>query len=214
MGKDSPAPPAGPALVAGLPGVSRETIERLETYVALLERWQPAINLVSSASLADVWRRHILDSLQLLALGPADAQAWLDLGSGAGLPGLVLAIALIDKPGARVRLVEADQRKAAFLAEAIRATGAPADVIADRAERLDPAPADVITARGLAPLPGLLALAHRFWAPQTRGLFLKGRMVERELVSARLDWQFDYDRVASRSDSAGAILVVRGLRRA
>ncbi len=153
-------------------GVSRETLERLECHASLLRKWTAHINLVSRRSLADLWRRHMLDSAQLMPLLPPPAdcpRVLLDMGSGAGFPGLVLAI----MGAGHVHLVESDQRKAAFLREAVRLTGATATVHGSRIERLDSFPADVITARALAPLATLMAYAERFSTPETRHIYQK-----------------------------------------
>ena len=176
---------------------------RLAAYVALLEKWNASINLVSKASLADVWRRHILDSVQLLELAPADG-SWLDLGSGAGLPGLV--IALIGRRG--VALVESDNRKAAFLREAARLSEAPVVVHRQRIEKLAPQAVRVISARALAPLPRLLPLLHRHMTADTVCLLLKGQDVEGELTQAAKSWIMRVERIPSRSDPAGVILQV------
>jgi 16S rRNA (guanine527-N7)-methyltransferase len=125
--------------------VSRETVRRLEAYAALLAHWSPRINLIAPATLADVWTRHIADSAQLLDLAPAEASTWIDLGAGAGLPGLIVAATAAEKrPGLQVRLVESDLRKAVFLNEAIRQTGISATVEAKRIEDLPAAPQDVV----------------------------------------------------------------------
>ena len=184
--------------------VSRETCDRLAAHLDLLRRWQPRINLVGSATLGDAWRRHILDSAQLAPLVPSGARV-ADIGSGAGFPGLVLAI-LGTGP---VTLVESDARKAAFLREAVRVTGAPAVVANARAETLDLA-ADVATARACAPLRVLLGLAHRL-AP--RGLFLKGAAAEDEIAAARRDWRFSLERHPSRTAPDGVVLDVGGMAR-
>ena len=189
-------------------GVSRETRARLEAYLALLRKWNRRINLVSRASLEDVWRRHVLDSSQLMAyLPPPPAgrpRVLLDLGSGAGLPGLVLAIL----GAGEVHLVEADGRKAAFLREAARLAEAEVEIHACRIEAVKPFPADVVTARALAPLPRLLALAAPFLAPQGRGLFLKGAQAEAELAAARKDWDFSMESHPSCTYGSGHILVI------
>jgi 16S rRNA (guanine527-N7)-methyltransferase len=191
-------------------GVSRETLERLTVYLDLLRRWQPAINLVGPATLADPWRRHLLDSAQLAAHVPAAAASLVDLGSGAGFPGMVLALL-----GVRdVHLIEADRRKAQFLREVARATGAPAMIHAERIERMQGWPADVVTARALAPLPRLLELAGRFLVSDSVCLFLKGRSVERELTDARLNWHMVAETSPSLSEPAGRVLKLRGIRRA
>jgi 16S rRNA (guanine527-N7)-methyltransferase len=196
--------------------VSRETIDKLLAYEALLRQWQKTINLVAPSTLDAVWPRHFADSAQLLALAPPDAKAWLDFGSGAGFPGLVLAIMLAERPGAKVTLVESDTRKAAFLGEVARKTGAPVDIRPDRIEKLTTqsklGPVDVITARALAPLPRLLDLAAPAFSAQTTGLFLKGREAETELDAARERWAFDGALEPSVTDARGRIVVIRALK--
>ena len=199
----------GPAGFAAETGVSRETLARLDAYAALLTQWNERINLVGSDSLHDVWRRHFLDSAQLLPLVPKDARNLIDLGSGAGFPGLVLAI--LGVPG--VELVEADSRKCAFLREAARLTGAPVAIHNMRVERLSPRPVDVVTARGFAPLDRLLLLAERFIAPRTRCLFLKGERAEEELTGARRAWTMTASLHPSRSDARGVILSLEQITR-
>jgi 16S rRNA (guanine527-N7)-methyltransferase len=181
--------------------VSRETLARLEAYADLLTKWQKAINLVAPASLPDLWRRHILDSGQLTRFAPLDAR-WLDLGSGAGFPGLVLAIM-----GAReVRLVESDARKCAFLREAARITSAPASVVNARISDVPPFVADVVTARALAPLAKLLGFAAPFLGPRSIALFPKGQDVEAELTEAHRNWRMRVERHPSLTDGRAAIL--------
>jgi 16S rRNA (guanine527-N7)-methyltransferase len=189
--------------------VSRETLERLENYLELLQRWQAAVNLVGASTLADPWRRHILDCAQIAPHVPRTAATVLDLGSGAGLPGLVLA--LLGVPG--VHLVESDQRKAQFLREAARVTQAPVSVHAVRIEELE-LRADVVTARALAPLPRLLGLASRFLAPQSLCLFLKGETALDELTGARQSWHMQCEIVPSRSGASGVLLKLEGVGRA
>jgi 16S rRNA (guanine527-N7)-methyltransferase len=191
-------------------GVSRETLERLTVHLHLLQRWQPAINLVGPATLVDPWRRHVLDSAQLVNHLPAAAANLVDLGSGAGFPGMVLALL-----GVRgVHLIEADRRKAQFLREVARITGAPATIHAERIERVRGWPAAVITARALAPLPRLLELADRFLVSDSVCLFLKGKLVERELTDARVSWHMVSDTFPSLSEPTGAVLKLRGICRA
>ncbi|MEK0085445.1 16S rRNA (guanine(527)-N(7))-methyltransferase RsmG [Benzoatithermus flavus] len=198
------------AEVGELLGVSRETLDRLQTYLDLLVRWQKAINLVGPATLADPWRRHVLDSGQLRRSWPKDARRLVDLGSGAGLPGLVLAILGVPE----VHLIESDRRKAAFLREAARACGAAVTVHAARIEEVPPLMADVVTARALAPLTDLLGLAERHLQPRGVCLFLKGRTVETELTSARESWTMCLHREASLSDSESQVLIISEIRRA
>jgi 16S rRNA (guanine527-N7)-methyltransferase len=204
--------PLDPIGFAALSGVSRETLTRLEAYAGLLREWSARINLVGAATLGDPWRRHFLDSMQLLQYVPAGARSLIDLGSGAGFPGLVLAISGV--PG--VELVEADARKCAFLREAARITIAPVDIRNTRIEAVPPHVVDVVTARGCAPLDRLLVLAQRFIGPDTVCLFPKGERVEHELAEARQAWAMDLTRHASRSDPRGVILCLRrvGLKRA
>lgn len=195
--------------------VSRETAGRLRAYVELLLKWQARINLVAPSTLDDIWSRHILDSAQLLALAPPTARYWVDLGSGAGLPGLVLAILLAERPDASVKLIESNQKKAAFLKEAIRATGAPAQVLGARIEEAIAAggvgPCDVVTARALAPLADLLRLSSPLLMKGARGLFLKGRDVEAELTEAAKSWTMQAEFIPSQTDSSGRIVRVTAL---
>ncbi len=197
------------AMAASGRDVSRETLQRLSAYLELLRRWQGAINLVGASTLADPWRRHILDCGQIAPHVPQGAGTVLDLGSGAGLPGLVLA--LLGVPG--VHLVESHQRKAQFLREAARATGAPVVVHAVRIEQLELC-ADVVTARALAPLPRLLELAAPVLAPGGLCLFLKGEAVRDELTQARQSWHMHSEIVPSRSGSRGVLLKLEGVGRA
>jgi 16S rRNA (guanine527-N7)-methyltransferase len=190
--------------------VSRETLLRLSAYLELLRRWQRAVNLVGASTLEDPWRRHMLDCAQLVPHVPAGAQTVLDLGSGAGLPGLVLA--LLGVPG--VQLVESDQRKVLFLREAARITGAPVVIHARRIEQLGGLAADVVTARALAPLPRLLALAEPLLTPRSLCLFLKGKTGERELTDARQSWHMTAEVVPSRSGPSGVLLKLQGVGRA
>ena len=185
--------------------VSRETISRLKTYVDLLLTWNKRINLIAKSTEADVWRRHILDSAQLYPLIPQDCLSLTDLGSGAGFPGLVLAIMGVKG----VRLVESDARKAAFLREASRITESKAIVLNQRAEAVTSGPVDVVTARALAPLADLLTLAQPFLGPKTTCLFLKGQHIEAELTQAHKMWTISVDSRPSRSDPTGTIVRVR-----
>jgi 16S rRNA (guanine527-N7)-methyltransferase len=211
----TPAPPFGPDDFQRETAVSRETLVRLETYAALLRRWTRAINLVSEASLRDLWRRHMLDSAQLMPLLPAPPDARrrviLDLGSGAGFPGLVLALL----GAGEVHLVESDRRKAVFLREAARQTGSDARVHDRRIEDLPPLAADVVTARACAPLSKLLEYARDIpgATPGTRPccLFLKGKRADQELTEARKHWTMRVESFPSRSDPGGTILRI-GLR--
>jgi 16S rRNA (guanine527-N7)-methyltransferase len=194
--------PLAPAAFQAQTGVSRETMDRLARYAEALLRWQSKINLVAPATLPDLWRRHMLDSAQLLPLLPAGARRLIDLGSGAGFPGLVLAILGVPE----VHLVEADARKCAFLREAARLTWADVTIHTRRIEAMPPEPFDVVTARALAPLPKLLTLARRFAGPGTIFLFPKGRAVAEELINLPEIATMRLDRIASRTDPDAAIL--------
>lgn len=182
--------------------VSRETVERLAAYAGLLRHWQTRINLVGPDTLASLWQRHMLDSAQLWPLIPAGARRLVDLGSGAGFPGLVLAI--LGAPD--VHLVESDARKGAFLREAARVTATPITLLTRRVEQIPPLAADVITARALAPLPRLLTWAVPHLAPGGQCLFLKGRGAEDELTAAAKDWKIAPRRIPSLTDPDGTIL--------
>jgi 16S rRNA (guanine527-N7)-methyltransferase len=190
-------------------GVSQETAERLETHRALIEAWSPRLNLIGPREMADYWRRHVLDSAQLIALAP-EAKTWLDLGSGAGLPGLVIAICL--KEGS-VDLVERSARKAEFLREAIRATGAPARVLEMQASELGGRGRyDAVVARAFAPLKRLIASARPWLARGAVGLFPKGADYASELAAAgfpRKGGGFQgliAEALASRSDARARII--------
>ncbi len=187
---------------AALVNVSRETRDRLDGFVDCLLRWNSTINLVSRKDEATIWQRHVEDSLQLAALIETPVTRAIDLGSGGGFPGLVLCIAT----NTPFDLVEADQRKAAFLREAARLTQAPARIHAGRAETLTLEPALLVTARALAPLPALLAIAARFVAPGGSCLFLKGAGVDAELTEARARWHMRVGRTASRTSPRASVL--------
>jgi 16S rRNA (guanine527-N7)-methyltransferase len=190
---------------AALTGVSRETLARLAAYAGLLERWSRRISLIGASTVGDLWRRHFLDSAQLFPLLPAGAHSLVDLGSGAGFPGLVLAT--MGVPG--VALVEADARKCAFLREAARVAAAPVTIRNARIEALPPYVAAVVTARGLAPLDRLLVLAQRFIGPDTVCLFPKGKEAGQELAAAQQAWTMNVTTHDSRSDPRGVILCLR-----
>jgi 16S rRNA (guanine527-N7)-methyltransferase len=189
--------------------VSRETLTQLEAYAELLTRWSTRINLVGRDTIADVWRRHILDSAQLRAFVPERARGMIDLGSGAGFPGLVLAI--LGVPG--VELVEADSRKCAFLREAVRITQTAATIRPCRIEAVPRHPVDIVTARACAPLDRLLSLAEPFLAPGSECLFLKGERVEEELTLARKHWTIPVSAHRSRSDPRGVVLRLQQVAR-
>ncbi|MBL8906421.1 MAG: 16S rRNA (guanine(527)-N(7))-methyltransferase RsmG [Rhizobiales bacterium] len=189
--------------------VSRESEQKLRAFVDLLREWQAKMNLVSKTSMADVWRRHVADSLQLLRLMPQTPQVIADLGSGAGFPGLVLALA----GRHQVHLYESIGKKALFLREAIRATGATAEVHQMRIEDIkEPPRVDFVTARALAPLDRLLALALPFLDRGATGLFMKGQDVDEELTKATKSWRIKFDKHPSLTDSRSVILAVTEAR--
>lgn len=192
--------------------VSRETEARLAIFVDLLARWRKVTNLIAAATFDDVWLRHIADSAQILALAP-QARRWIDLGSGAGFPGMVLAIQLADEPGALVHLIESDQRKCAFLREVVRATGAAARIHAVRVESVAPddlMPVDAVTARAFAPLPILLDFAKLWLTRGAIGVFPRGKTTEAQLRAYLDSNDFRFETAPSKIDARAAILIVRG----
>jgi 16S rRNA (guanine527-N7)-methyltransferase len=202
----------GPVDLQHTENVSRETLARLKAYVDLLTDWNARHNLVSASSLADVWRRHILDSVQLASFVPETSSSLVDLGSGAGFPGLVLAILFECRAGFRTVLYEATQKKSEFLAAAAARTGAQVDIRNTRIEQAKSESFDVVTARALAPLDKLLGYAHSFQGPETLNLFLKGQSVGAELTLAHKSWSMQVTQHPSRSDPSGVILAIRELR--
>jgi 16S rRNA (guanine527-N7)-methyltransferase len=204
-------PDFGPEEFAAASGVSRETLARLKAYAGLLADWNARHNLVSAASLVDVWGRHFWDSAQLAQFIPTEAKSLVDLGSGAGFPGLVLAILFRERPGFRTVLYEATAKKCAFLAAAAQATGATAEIRNARIEQAKREPFDVVTARACAPLSKLLAYAQAFQGRDTVNLLLKGQSVASELTEARKSWRMQFFRHQSRSDPSGTILEIREL---
>ncbi|MBL3568266.1 16S rRNA (guanine(527)-N(7))-methyltransferase RsmG [Rhodovulum sulfidophilum] len=195
--------------------VSRETSERLSAYAALLRKWNPAINLVARSTLDDLETRHFKDSAQLFGLCPTDARHWVDLGSGGGFPGLVIAILARElAPDLHVTLIESDQRKAAFLRTVCRDLGVAAtNVIDSRIESAKPQGADVLSARALAPLPRLLDYADRHLAPGGVALFPKGARFAEELDAALASWRFDVQNHPSKTDPQAVVLKLGGIAR-
>ena len=204
------------ARALALTPVSRETAARLDRFVELLLRWQRTTNLIASSTVSRLWTRHIADSLQLIALAP-EARVWVDVGSGGGFPGLVIACALAECPGASVHLVESNMKKAAFLREAQRLTEAPASVHAERIEDFAARfqdQVDVVTARAVAPLKSLLGQCFPLLGKSgATGLFLKGQHAELELGEAAKTWLMNAKLVPSRTDPSGRIIVIRDLER-
>ena len=197
-----------------VPQYSSLAAERLRIFVALLTKWNPAINLVSPASLPQVWTRHVADSAQILAFTGAGPRKWLDLGAGAGFPGVVVSLITADCPDpVRMTLIESDQRKAAFLSTVSRETGVPMVIHAERIENVTPQRADIVSARALAPLGKLCELADRHLAPGGTALFLKGGHYDTEIAEARKAWAFELETHSSTTDPSGAILKLKDLRR-
>ncbi|MDC0148696.1 16S rRNA (guanine(527)-N(7))-methyltransferase RsmG [Alphaproteobacteria bacterium] len=198
--------------------VSRETMDRLVVYQALLGKWQQRINLVGPATLAEFWTRHVADSAQLLSLARPQDRVWLDLGSGGGFPGLVLAM-MLGPRGGFVHLVESDERKVAFLRTVIRETGAAAQVHLSRIEALSEAEPDfmadvqVITARALAALPKLLPLVAPFFNSSTIALLPKGRGWQEELTQAQQSWTLETQVLESVTDKDARVLKLTHLSR-
>ncbi len=251
-GPDESTSTYGPLDFSRDSGVARETLRLLTIYVDLLRDWNERVNLVAPSTLPDVWRRHVWDSAQLIPMIPRETKTIVDIGSGAGFPGLVLAIILSAPPPPSLRdgppppqageddlgrsgrfppplagegdrhavavegahptihLIESTQKKCRFLEAVIAATGARAVVHNARAEDMR-LKADVVTARAVAPLDRLFALAHPFFGPATIGLFLKGRSLNDELTGATKSWRLDATPIPSRSDPSGVVLRVTGL---
>jgi 16S rRNA (guanine527-N7)-methyltransferase len=205
-------PSEDPAAIMAAFSVSRETFDRLDVLVRELKRWQTIKNLVGPGTLDEVWTRHVADSLQLLAYAPEGALTWLDVGSGAGFPGLVIAIGAPN--GSQVHLVESNSRKCAFLRHAARLTGAPVTVHEARLEQVIPGfagRAQVVTARALAPLHQLLAWCEPLLKTGAVGLFPKGRDALAELTEARRSWKFTEEILPSRTDPDARILRITDL---
>jgi len=215
--KSSPSPilTADKATALKLTPVSEEIEERLNQYVALLLEWQAKTNLVAPSTLPTLWTRHISDSLQLLTLA-ASAKVWADLGSGGGFPGIVLACALADRPGARIHLVERNAKKAAFLREALRVTNSPGSVhladIGDNVDRITGS-VDCVTARALAPLHQLIGYAEPLVRQGAKALFLKGQDVEAELTEATKYWKIEPHLHSSRTGGDGWIVELDQIER-
>jgi len=207
--------------------VSRETVARLDLFVELLLVWQRRTNLISPSTIPSLWTRHVADSLQLLQLVDTphrhgaphlwegrEGAVWVDLGSGGGFPGIVLACALSDVSGAQVHLIESNMKKASFLREAARLTKAPAIVHAARIETLGHAlggVADYVTARALAPLPDLFGMIAPFLKKGAKALLLKGQDLDMELTEATKHWNIEAESVPSKTSETGRILIVHTL---
>ncbi len=203
-------------------GVSRETAARLAIYVDTLREWQKSINLVAPGTVNEIWQRHLADSAQIFALAPCEWRRWVDFGSGAGFPGLVVAILAAERSGVCVSLIESDVRKCAFLREVVRKTGIghslSVDILPGRIEnpeiRSKVGDSDVVSARALAPLSELFALVAPYFGQTTVGLFHKGRDAAAEVEAARGAWRFEVDMVTSLTEATARVLIVRGLESA
>lgn len=206
----TPPPQSAPAFQATV-GASDAQMADLSAYLALLTEWNGKMNLVGPSALAEFWPRHAYDSAQLLRFAP-DAKVWADLGAGAGFPGLVLAILLKGKDGAKVHLVESMAKRCRFLGEVVRTLALPADIHNARAEELG-IRVDIVTARACAPLPRLLGYAEPYLKRGATGLFLKGQDVVSELTEAAKYWKFEAELSASSSHPDGRVLQVKGLSR-
>ncbi|SHG99840.1 16S rRNA (guanine(527)-N(7))-methyltransferase RsmG [Cognatishimia maritima] len=194
--------------------VSRETLERLATLSDLLQKWNPKINLVAQSTLVDLWKRHILDSAQLFDLMPAQGGSWLDIGSGGGFPGLVVAILNAEqKRPWKVTMMESDTRKCTFLRTVLRETGVTASVITKRIELADPAQVDVISARALADLNTLFSFSERHLKADGTALFSKGVNWKKEVQVAEKSWSFQAEAIKSETQEGAVILKVGDITR-
>ena len=188
--------------------VSRETFDRLSTYVQLLRKWNPAINLVSKTTLDDAWARHIVDSSQVFFAAP-QFDKWADIGTGGGFPGLVVGIlSYAQNPDSEITLIEADRRKSSFLRNVSRETDLNVKIVTERIEMAPEENVDVLSARALAPLDKLLEFTMRHRKPDGVSLFPKGIRFQEELDAAKKKWNFDYEVIQSRVDSNSVILKI------
>ena len=201
--------PLGPTGFARVSGVSRETLEKLTAYVELLSQWNRRINLVSANTMGDVWRRHILDCAQLAKYLPRQTRVAVDLGAGAGLPGLILAAMGVPE----MHLVESDLRKSAFLREAARIMDVAVTLHPERIEKVAAFAADAVVARACAPLTQLIDYSEKFLLPKTVCLFLKGENVGEELAAAKASWSLSAETIPSLTDPSGVILKLSAISR-
>lgn len=194
--------------------VSRETFDKLQTYQNLLTEWQAKFNLVSNSSLSDAWNRHFVDSVQLFKYLPEGCENLLDFGSGAGFPGLVLAVVAAEKtPYLKVALIESITKKTLYLKEVAARLGLNVNIINDRIENIPPQKADVITSRAMTSLNGLLGYAYRFCKAETVCIFPKGKKYAEELAEAHRHWRFKCRIEASEVSDEGRILIISNLRK-
>ena len=195
--------------------VSRETFDRLCVYVELVKKWNPAINLVSATTLNDIWTRHVMDSAAAFQIAKTHKGLWVDIGTGGGFPGVVVAILAHEKaPDLKLTCVESDIRKAAFLSTVARTLKIPIGVLSRRIEEVKPQNAAIVSARAVAALPKLLDYAHRHLAPNGRAIFLKGASWQDEVAAARETWNFDMEVHPSATPSGSVILNIGDLSRA
>ena len=200
--------------IQDLCGVSRETMDRLQTYADLLEKWNPSINLVSKSTLSEKWQRHFLDSAQVWPHVPDDSKKLVDIGSGAGFAGLVLAIIAMEKaPLLSFTLIESDARKCAFMRNAARAAGLSIEIETIRIEKAENLDADVLTARALATVSSLLSYGENILAPTGSCLFLKGEACAIEVAEARESWNFEAKETTSLTHPSGKLLQLTGISR-
>ena len=193
--------------------VSRETCERLQIFAETLEKWNPKINLVSKNSLRDLWTRHILDSVQVFGV-PTLGTSWLDIGSGGGLPGIIIAILAAEKaPDMKVTLIESDQRKCAFLRNVARECGVKVSVKSQRIEAVVGIQADVLSARALAELSDLLSFSEHHLAQSGTAVFPKGANWKKEVDNARKRWRFECEEITSLTEPEAVILKIKGVAR-
>ncbi|MEP4196279.1 MAG: 16S rRNA (guanine(527)-N(7))-methyltransferase RsmG [Aliishimia sp.] len=193
--------------------VSRETAEKLVHFVDLVKKWTPKVNLISKNSVADIWSRHIEDSIQIATLSP-NPRRWIDIGSGGGFPGIIVATVLSeDKTPQKMTLIESDNRKCAFLRMAARELGLEVDVVAQRIENINGLAATTLSARALAPLNDLLAYADRHLQKEGTAIFPKGASWEKELKHASSQWSFQYEAITSKTDPSASILVIQSIEK-
>ncbi|QAX31472.1 16S rRNA (guanine(527)-N(7))-methyltransferase RsmG [Leisingera sp. NJS204] len=193
--------------------VSRETLQRLEAFEQVIQKWNPKINLVSKSSLEHLWMRHIADSIQVFRCTDPVGH-WVDIGSGGGFPGLIVAILAADEaPDMKVTLIESDQRKSAFLRTAARECGVKTTVLTERIEQVEPQRADILSARALADLSTLLEFSERHLGSEGMALFPKGESWKKEVNNARQQWQFVAEQVKSLTEQEAVILKIREVAR-
>lgn len=194
--------------------VSRETILKLEKFSTLVEKWNPHINLVSKSTIPDIWNRHIVDSAQLFQFATAAPKKWLDIGSGGGFPGIVVAVIAQEiSPETKFIFIESDQRKSTFLRAAARDIGLQVEILAERVEDVCQQNADVVTARALAALSELFPYLQRHMSNGGCAILPKGKTYKDEIRAARLDWRFELSCHPSMTDAQAQILIVKDIHR-